>query len=523
MSTDILRSFLVELGWKIDEEGFRRFDHVMARAERSSLDLGVMFGATALAVEQGVEKMARQFEGLYFASQRTGATAAGLDAMNYAGRQVGLTAGQMQGAVEGFARAMRMQPGLPAYLQSLGVDVAGKKVDDIFGHFIGRMKEIPFPIAARIAAMFGLDSDTLLMLEKNYGAWQQMEDERRATMKRYGVDVDQATEHGRTFMVHLRELQSRFEALGMVIFEDFRPSAEWLIKWLDKGADEFAKIDRQTGNWLSTVVGIGAAAGGVSALAAMLTRLTGIPLGSGAFAALMRFTGWAGMLYTLFKVLEPTSTNVGEDAYIKAHPELYPVAPQGKMSHRAAPDSTQRAMEFFMRSGWSGAASAGIVANAARESSMNPEAVNNAAGPHKGLFQWSKARRDAILAGTGTDVFNASFDEQLAAAQWELTHTKKGVGSALRGVTSPEDAARIFSDQFEQPGDRLGEAQRRALGARNIYEQHQRSVTVHQDNKTDIHVHGVTDPHAAAREVLTGQERVQADALRNARGVVDVQ
>lgn len=522
MSTDILRSFLVELGWKIDDEGFRRFDHVMARAERSSLDLGVMFGATALAVEAGVERMARQFENLYFASQRTGATAAGLDAMNYAGRQVGLTAEQMQGSVEGFARAMRSQPGLPAFLQSIGIETAGKKTDEIFMNFIGKMREIPFPIASRIAQMFGLDPDTLLMLERNFDTWKQMDEQRHQIMKRYGVDIDASTEHGRTFMIHLRELGSRFEALGIVIFEDFRPSMEWLIKALDKGSDVFTAIDQRTNNWLSTILGIAAATGGISAMAAMLTKLTGIPLGAGAFAMLARFTGIAGLAVGLYEAIAPTSTNVGEDAYIKAHPELYPVAPKGTMPHRAAPNAAQQAMDYFMRSGWTRAQAAGIVANAMRESGMNPEAFNNAAGPHKGLFQWSKARRDAILAGTGTDVFNASFEEQLSAAQWELTHSMRGVGTALHGATSPEDAARLISNRFEKPGDLFGEAQRRALGARGLYDQG-RSVAVHQDNKTDIHVHGVTDPHAAAREVLAGQERVQADALRNARGVVDAQ
>jgi hypothetical protein len=45
-----------------------------------------------------------------------------------------------------------------------------------------------------------------------------------------------------------------------------------------------------------------------------------------------------------------------------------------------------------------------------------------------------------------------------------------------------------------------------------------RGVTI--DQKTDIHIHGVNDPHAAARSVAREQKHVNADMIRNASGGV---
>lgn len=238
-----------------------------------------------------------------------------------------------------------------------------------------------------------------------------------------------------------------------------------------KAAPAFDRIADGATHWIEanrkiadTIGGIATAIVGLASLkpAAWVLRLLGLgalvdaaPAGALAAAA-------GGATYLANKEIQRSS----EGAIVAVDPMTgMPIyahnVPPGGVYAAIPPRSLRdRAMAYFQSQGWTAAQAAAIVANADAESGMNPNASN--AG-HKGLFQWSKARRDAILAGTGIDVWKASAADQLRAAQWELTHTEKAAGRGLRGINDARAGAVFLDRFFERSGDTSMLEQHRAL------------------------------------------------------------
>jgi Phage tail lysozyme len=93
-------------------------------------------------------------------------------------------------------------------------------------------------------------------------------------------------------------------------------------------------------------------------------------------------------------------------------------------------------VSFFEGKGLSPTAAAGIAGNTMQESSDNPET------PGGGLFQDIGSRAPS---GTGTAA------HQLEAAWGELQRSP-GTLSKLQAAKTPQEAARVFSEDFERPG-----------------------------------------------------------------------
>lgn len=127
-------------------------------------------------------------------------------------------------------------------------------------------------------------------------------------------------------------------------------------------------------------------------------------------------------------------------------------------------------MDFWMSRGYSSAQAAGIIANMKHESGGDPNARGDSGNAH-GLFQWQNTarngyRRDQILKATGIDVSTASHQKQLEAAAWEMQNGSTGFNDKyFRTLTNAGQAAAYFSNQFEYPHDRAGQALARAKTA----------------------------------------------------------
>lgn len=112
-------------------------------------------------------------------------------------------------------------------------------------------------------------------------------------------------------------------------------------------------------------------------------------------------------------------------------------------------------LDFWIRKGYSPAQAAGILANMQHESGGDPSARGDGGAAH-GLFQWHPDRRADILKNTGIDISNATREQQMEAAAWEMKH---GAGAGpfsdeyFRSLGSAGDAAAYFSQNFERPAD----------------------------------------------------------------------
>lgn len=259
MNEDVLREFLVSLGFQVDETSFKKFNQSIEKVTKSVERAGLVVAATAGGFVAGVSVIASQMEKLYYASQRTGATVGNLMALRYAAGQIGLTAEQAQGALEGFARTLRLNPGTNNLLQSLGV--TGKDPTEKFDSFIGKMKGMQPYVAAAYAQLFGIDPDTLLMLEQ--GQDKRLEDEQkyREKLGAFNIDPDQAGKVGRDWNNALRDVKTDFELLWVVIEAKLLPVLEPLVdrfeKWSETHAGEVAQdiADgvEKLANWIQNI------------------------------------------------------------------------------------------------------------------------------------------------------------------------------------------------------------------------------------------------------------------------------
>lgn len=133
-----------------------------------------------------------------------------------------------------------------------------------------------------------------------------------------------------------------------------------------------------------------------------------------------------------------------------------------------SPEQKKRAAEamaYFQAHGWTKNQAAGIVSSLQRESGFNAGAVGDH-GRAYGALQWHGDRQAAFQRWSGHSIHGSSYEEQLAFIQWELTHSEKAAGDALRRAHGAYQSGAIVSERYVRPRDVLGEAERRGLGAR---------------------------------------------------------
>ena len=168
-SADVLKEFLVRLGYDVDAQGQKKFVDSVASASLKVAELGIAIAATAGAVVAGVAKIADQMETLYFASQRTGASVANIQALGFAAAQMGSTASAAAGSLENLARFMRNSPGASGLIQSLGVQTQGangqlRDTTEILADLGKQFANMPYYRANAYAQALGIDEKTLMAL-----------------------------------------------------------------------------------------------------------------------------------------------------------------------------------------------------------------------------------------------------------------------------------------------------------------------------------------------------------------------
>lgn len=238
MNEDVLREFLVSLGFVVEESSFKKFNLAVESVTKGVMQAGVAVAATAAGIVAGVKIISSQMENLYYASQRTGATVGNLMALRYAAGQIGLTADQAQSSLEGFTRTLRLNPGSDSLLASLGV--TGNDPTEKFDSFIEKMKGMQPYVAAAYAGLFGIDPDTLLMLENGLPKLEEEQRKYQDRLSRFGINPDQAAESGKDFNNAIRSVKEDFEDLWIVIESKLTPVMTPLIDQFEHWAQNHA-------------------------------------------------------------------------------------------------------------------------------------------------------------------------------------------------------------------------------------------------------------------------------------------
>lgn len=244
-SQEVLREFLVSLGFQIDGSGQKKFVDGVVGASLKVAELGVAVKTASAAVVASVTVIASQMESLYFASQRTGAAVANIQALGFAAAQMGSTADAAKGSLENLARFMRNSPGASGLIQTLGVQTQGangqlRDTTDILKDLGKQFANMPYYRANAYAQALGIDEKTLMALRQGMG---QFGDDYKDMLAKAGLDSQQAAESSHAFMNQVRSLGAAFVILSQKVGTSLAGKMSGDIKRFREGlVDNFGRI-----------------------------------------------------------------------------------------------------------------------------------------------------------------------------------------------------------------------------------------------------------------------------------------
>lgn len=250
MADDVLKSFVISLGWKVDREGERRVTETITGVTRQAGLLAAALGAAALAAAAAVAKIADQFDTLYFTSQRTGATVQNIKGLAYAFGQVGGSGAGAVSAIESFSRSMRTNPGIRQFVRDLGVatEAGGKTRDtvDVLSDAVEAIqKKHPYYVGAQMAALLGMDEQTFNTFSRYNKEIKGLRAEYERTARTIGLNNDAAAVASNKFMTALRGLQASAQAVAEKILTDLSPVLTKFLEdvrsWIEKNPETITK------------------------------------------------------------------------------------------------------------------------------------------------------------------------------------------------------------------------------------------------------------------------------------------
>jgi len=244
-NADTIREFLVGLGFKVDEAGQKKFLDGVQSATLQVIKLGMAVKTASAAVVASVGVIADQMESLYYASQRTGAAVANIQALGFAAAQMGSSAEAARGSLESLARFMRNSPGAEGLLHSIGVQTrqangALRDTTEIMGDLGARFAQMPYYLANTYAQALGIDEKTLMAMREGMG---QFGDEYRAMLAKAGMDSQAAAKSSHEFMNEVRTLGAAFVILGQKVATTLTTKLTGdLHRFRDGVVDNFGRI-----------------------------------------------------------------------------------------------------------------------------------------------------------------------------------------------------------------------------------------------------------------------------------------
>lgn len=294
----ILREFLVAIGFSVNEEEFSKLQRALKNTTVAVGAVGAATAAVGALVERNVTQIANQYEKLYYASQRTGASVKNIQALQFGARQVGIEGEQATNALENMARAVRLNPGLNGLLGQFGISTQNRDQVDVMLDLVTKLKQLPDYQGAQYGNMFGIDPDTLKMMEQGLDKLKKAREERRKMFAEAGLNPDQLAADSMRFSNDMVRLHTSIDLLRALVAERFMPGIDLLVKGFEKITSGVSRLDRATGGASTYALGAGAVVGGTASailgkkalerLGPVLGRwlgLTGAATGAGAGAA----------------------------------------------------------------------------------------------------------------------------------------------------------------------------------------------------------------------------------------------
>lgn len=248
MADDVIKSFVVSIGTRVDEPSFKNIENVVGRATRNVTALGAAAAAALLAVNTWAAKAAGGFDQLFYSSQRMGASAANIKALSYGLSQMGSNASAANSSMESFARTLRNNRGYYEVLERLGVrtrNAQGVRRDttELMQEFGRALRSQTQEARHLYLEMFGIDDATGRALIQGV---DKFANEYREKLRKAGLDPDKAARDANALQTTFRSIGSSIEVIGAKVtsrlFSDQNNAFSRFIDFLDRNGDKVAGI-----------------------------------------------------------------------------------------------------------------------------------------------------------------------------------------------------------------------------------------------------------------------------------------
>jgi hypothetical protein len=569
-SSEILKEYLVSIGYQVDEESSKKAKDKTEDLGKSLMKFGKVAIAAVGALTYATTGIASRLEKLYFASQRIGASVKNIQALQYGAEQVGIGADAATASVENLAQKIRSSYGVKEFIQGFGVNPNQDKVQ-VFFDLIDKLQAMgpeQHPIAAQIAQQyFGIDEDTLYMIEQNRTELQKYFDQRKAMAVQAGADGDKMAKQSHSYMQSVRGIEEHVSILAELGTTKLLPMFEKLVGQLDRILNFFDSITKATDGWAATIGVVLTSLAGVIGSMKILGSLRGLLGLGGAGGGAAEGTAVAGGVGTGGII----AGGLGFGALMAGKAELEgkliekltgsKVVGKGWGALSAMGGGPVSSLFYQGRQAWEMYSQ--IKNRTGEVASVIPVATGTGTGGTVwgnnpgNLRSWGDALRVERFRGTTSIGKFAQFatpaEGLQAMAKLLLNYQGKGlntISSILNtyAPTSENDTGAYVSDvakrlhvgstqqlDLRSPGVLASlmqamihhEQGRDPFNAKLIndaadYRLKQasggKSVVIQQ--KTEIKVNGVKDPREAGSIIKDNQDRTNADLLRNAKGVM---
>ncbi len=510
---DVIREFLISLGFKINPADQKKFEGTVSKVEKTVKGLGVATVGVATASQVMVTRFTDSMEKLYYSAKRANSSVLGLQAAGSGADRIGVGAERMQAAIENIARNIRTNPGIESVISSFGIPVKGRDMADVALDVAKALSKLPFYQAAQYGELFGIDSDTLYMLQQGLDKYQEAFEARKKLSTDLGIDTEEAARAAVEYKNTWRDIKDIASVLGDAI----------TIKMLGP-AKELADVTKETlKDWVGIVRRTDSFGQFVDKLWQGFIRGKTEPGVTLTPEAQARAQKLFGSVRISDRKVGGRILNEGDGTGLeefKQPPATKPAAskgaPSGASSGNKPPEEARGFRnnnpgnieygDFAIRMGAVGTdgrfavfpspehglrASAELLKLYGRTSRDTVRKIVN---------NWSNAKEDP----TGNRTYISKVSDQLGGIDPDKkmkVQDPSNLANLLYGIVSKELGGMPYSSK--QIAD--------AAGAK--------SPTV-INQKTEINIHGVTDPNQAGKVVLDNQDRVNGVLTRHTRGAV---
>lgn len=471
-SQHILSEYLVALGFKVDETAGRKVDNTLWRKQVNVDRLAKTVLAAGTAVTAFTVLWARSMERMYYSSRRAETTVETMKGFGFGAKMIGMSSEQMAAAIEGMARAMRLNPGLQGLIEQFGIKVTGRQKADVMMDFLKALKSMPFYVSSQYAGLFGIGPDDLLHMLEGLDLLEKAKRERAEIAELAGVNADEAARAALEYARELTQIQELFGILKDVAAINLLP----MFKAISGITKEVLK------DWTTILKRITPANGGIGGFFRDLGIGLGIlPAGSGATSKspggvqIAPGSISAERLAAANALPDPFKRRPGESAAATmARLERENGLPAGLLDKIWAKESS-RGRHMLSPAGAKG--HFGFMDPTAREMGVkDPNDFNSSAD--------GAARYMRQLLNR----YNGDLQKALAAYNWGMGNVdRKGLGRA------PAETIDYVSSISGRP------------------------LTIQSDSQITV---VAADPMAAGRAVAREQNGVNAELVRNAEGVL---